>query len=112
LFSPAFPSDIIREGKHLKDIFNIQTERISTYPFRIIKRNENPRYHMLTQFSELQIPELILDFKAYYAIPFDSFMENYKEHYLATTNELFREDLSQRFAFYLNRVGLPVIATV
>lgn len=111
LFSPAFTTESIKSGQHLKDLFNITTKPIASDLMKPIKQNENPRYHKLISDLELQIPELIIDFKAYYTVQFNLFYESYKDHYLATTNELFRENLSQRFAFYLNRVGLPVIAT-
>lgn len=55
----------------------------------------------------LQLPELVIDFKHYYAIPRDTLFRMYPEHYLVTINQLFRESLSQRFSNYLSRIGLP-----
>lgn len=53
------------------------------------------------------IPELVIDFKHYYTIPTEEMYEAYKENYLASVEPLYREDLSQRFANYLSRIGLP-----
>jgi len=110
LFLPAFPSEFVRNGQYLKDLFKMQTTTINSDRFRVIKSNENPRYHIMSPDAEFQIPELAIDFKAYYTVQFNSFYESYKDHYLATTNELFRENLSQRFAYYLNRVVLPELS--
>ena len=109
LFCPAFTTDTIRAGTHLKDVYNIQTTRINSSQFDAIKKKENPRYHLLQADMDLQVPELIIDFKAYYTVPFDFFNSLYMKYYLATTNELFRESLSQRFSYYLSRIGLPEI---
>ena len=55
----------------------------------------------------MQIPDLILDFKHYLTVPFDLLSRFHGTCYLASVSELFREDLSVRFASYLSRVGLP-----
>jgi hypothetical protein len=107
LFIPAFPAEQMREGNHLPQLYNIKSDRIASDLWKPIKKNENARYHFLPACPNLQIPELMLDFKAYYTLPFEGFLESYESQYLATINELFRENLSQRFANYLNRIGLP-----
>jgi hypothetical protein len=33
--------------------------------------------------------------------------EHKEKHYICTVSELFREKISQRFANYLSRIGLP-----
>ena len=35
-----------------------------------------------------------------------------KKHYIGSMKELYREDLSQRFAYYLSRIGLPEIEKI
>lgn len=109
LFVPAFPSDIIRSGEHIKSLYNIKTQKLNRSLWGPVKNNENPRYHFLSSNKDYQIPDLVLDFKAYYTLPYEYFLSKHKEHYLATVNELFRERLSQRFSNYLNRIGLPVL---
>jgi hypothetical protein len=107
LFIPAFPAEIAREGTHLKDLFFITQKRIDGDLWRPITQNGNDRYHFLTGNIDLQIPNLLLDFKAYYTIPQEDMLIQYRGSYLATINELFRERLSQRFSNYLSRIGLP-----
>ena len=109
LFVPAFPEEIIRSGKHLESLFKIKAQRLNTTLWTPIKKNQNPRYHFLPSDTEHQIPDLVLDFKAYYTMSYKYFLSKHKACYLATVNELFREHLSQRFANYLNRIGLPKV---
>jgi hypothetical protein len=107
LFVPAFPAELLRSGEHIKSLYNIKAQRLNTDLWKPIPKNHNPRYHFLPQDADHQIPDLVLDFKAYYTLSFEYFLSKHKAHYLATVNELFRERLSQRFSNYLNRIGLP-----
>lgn len=84
-------------------------EKWNSKNYKQIKDQNKDRFHFLDQDQELQVPELVVDFKHYYAIPRDTLFRMYEKHYLATINQLFREFLSQRFANYLSRIGLPDI---
>ena len=106
---PAFVDEILRSGNHLEELFKITQEKIDTNRFKIIKRNDNPRYHYLNSCYDIGLPNLILDFKIYYTIPYWELKKQYDKAYLTTINELFRERTSQRFCNYLSRIGLPEI---
>ncbi|MCE5248920.1 hypothetical protein LLG96_01735 [bacterium] len=108
LFIPAFPLDIIKEGEHLIGIYKIKQERLNSSKIDRIKKQNETRYHFLPSYKDYQIPELIIDFKLYYTVSFDYTLIHYINYYLGTVNEIYRERLSQRFADYLNRIGLPV----
>jgi hypothetical protein len=112
LFSPTFTLDSIRQGTHLTELFSIEQERINSELIRKIKTNKDERYHYLYRYSEYQVPELVIDFKAYYAVSKDYFLDSYKDFYIATVNELFREFLSQRFSNFLIRIGLPEFSSI
>lgn len=107
LFVPAFPADTLRSGEHIIKLYKIKAQRLNSSLWGPVKNNENPRYHFLSSDQDFQIPDLVLDFKAYYTLSYKYFLSKHRKHYLATVNELFRERLSQRFSNYLNRVGLP-----
>ena len=107
LFIPAFPAELLRSGEHLVELYQIKTQKISTNLWKSLKSNNNPRYHFLPSEPSQQIPELVMDFKTYYTLPFRVISSQYKKYYLATVNEIFREGLSLRFANYLSRIGLP-----
>lgn len=108
LVCPAYQADKLKEGNHLEKL-GYTMEYQNKNNWKAIKQNNNPRYHYLETFK--QIPALAIDFKHYYSIPRDILYKEMKadHHYIGTVNELFRESLSQRFAYYLSRVGLPEI---
>jgi hypothetical protein len=111
LLLPSFPANQVRDGTHLKEIFNIQQDRKNSKEWSLITRNNNSRYHYLpnSRKKEWQVPELIIDFKLYFTANVEYSMIHYKKYYLATVNELFRESLSLRFCNYISRIGLPEI---
>lgn len=106
LVCPAYLGEQLKRGEHLSES-GLTMERIGGKKWDDIEINTNPRYHFLKGNLEFQIPNLAIDFKHYFTVPRDKIYDNLKNHYLATVNELFRELLSQRFAYYLSRVGLP-----
>ncbi len=79
--------------------------------FSRIRKNDDPRYHYLSKCPELEVPETILDFKHYFTLPTGILRSAYgkSEHYLARLEPLYREQVSQRFASFLARVGLPIM---
>jgi hypothetical protein len=108
LVCPAYHADKIRKGTHLETL-KLQMQQLNSKIWPNVTSNQNPRYHFLHAEDDYQIPELVIDFKHYYTIPRDLLYLKKDDHYLATINIMFRENLSQRFAFYLSRIGLPVI---
>lgn len=104
---PAFPSEIIKAGEHLIKVFNVKPEAIKSDIWKLIKQNRDPRFHFLSSFDDLQVPEMVVDFKIFFSVPIELFWSEYKNHYLATINEIFRESILQRCAFYASRIGLP-----
>lgn len=110
LFLPAFNANSAQNGVHLKDVYGLQQDRHPSERWKIIKSNKNERFHFLPAEINYQVPDLFIDFKLYFTVGFEYFKNAYKTNYLVTVNELFRENLSQRFAHYLNRIGLPEIS--
>ncbi len=106
IYCPAFPYEEIKEGTHLEKLYNIKQENLITSK---VKNNREDRFHYLQKHIDYQVPELVIDFKLYYTMPVEDLCKQHKISYLATVNELFRENLSQRFSNYLNRIGLPEI---
>lgn len=108
LFCPAFVIDEVILGEHLIDAFKVKQGPISKFQKEKILQNKDERYHFLQKYSDLQIPELLIDFKLYFLTSRDYFKGTYKEYYLASVNELYREKLNQRFSNFIGRIGLPV----
>lgn len=108
LVCPAFLSEKVRNGKYLSKLEFLMDSK-NTNEWRKIKINQNPRFHFLKADSEIKMPELVIDFKHYYTIPREKVYEVKKDRYKTSVRKLFREDLSQRFAYFLSRIGLPSI---
>ena len=110
LFAPAYLAQPLREGKHLEEV-GLKMERINSANWHINKQNRNLRYHFLKKDLNFGVPDLTIDFKHYFTISRDMFCHIIlnDQHYVASLNFLFREDLSNRFSNYLSRIGLPLI---
>lgn len=76
---------------------------------RDLRQNKNARYHCLPMSQEQDgLPDVIADFKNYFAVN-SSYLTGIRARSLAgSLDTLYREDVVQRFAAYLARIGLPV----
>ena len=112
LFCPLYQFDSFIKGEHLSDL-DREMQRISSQERRRIKSNQNLRYHYFEKKVELQIPELVADFKHFFTIEREFFYKSFHKgkYFLCSIASLFREDLSQRFSNFLSRIPLPEIPT-
>jgi len=109
LVCPAYGWQEFIKGDHLQE-YKLKMEEISSSDQKKkIRKQQVPRFHYLEEDKTSQIPALVIDFKHYYTLPVEFLRHIYKEHYAYSLEELFREALSQRFSFYLSRIGLPEI---
>ena len=108
LVCPAYRAEVFKRGEHLKNFDLIMCTSGGTL-WKIIKKNNNARYHFMERNEEFGLPDLVIDFKHYYTIPTHILYEIYKDHYVNSLKSLFRENISHRFAFYLSIIGLPMI---
>lgn len=106
LVCPAYLAEQFKKGDHLADL-EIKMESWNSDRYGLIAGNQNPRFHFLVIDQSMHTPNLIIDFKHYYTISRDDLYSIAKTNYLCTLNQLFREQLSQRFSQYLSRVGTP-----
>lgn len=106
LICPAYQEDQFFQGDH---IWGLKMRQFNSGEIKKLKNNEEfKRYHYLKKDENLAIPNLVIDFKNFFTIPTNKLYKQ-KSNYVATINELFREELSQRFASFLSRIGLPVL---
>lgn len=105
LACPAFVAEQLREGTHMADL-GWTMERWSSEPWKQIMRNNNARFHILPQTEEFSLPNLVIDFKRFFTLPIEYTNLNMGSR-VAMVDDLFREAVSQRFAYYLSRVALP-----
>jgi len=106
LLCPAYSAADFRKGEHLKDD-KLTMVSINSDRWRIVKGNNNARYHYLPEYGDFQIPEAAIDFKHYLTVPCERVAEVLLKNRIGSLGELFREDLSLRFSQYLSRIALP-----
>jgi len=109
LVSPAFILENFAKGEHLGD-WKMNT--FNNGQIEKIKNNDSfKRYHYLKGEPLFSVLELVIDFKHFFGLPRDFLYKEKKNKYIASLNEIFREELSQRFSNYLSRIGLPELST-
>jgi hypothetical protein len=106
LVAPLYNVEHVLIGEHLQQlnikmqIFDSKTQKNNLF------NNEVPRYHYLDISSEVPITASIIDFKHYFSIHVD-YLRGKTEDFICRVSPLYREDISDRFASYLARIGLP-----
>jgi hypothetical protein len=103
--APAFNFDQYLSGSHWGRIFNGEGGKRDSSRIQLIMKNEIPRYHYL-YFAEGDMPEMIVDFKHFFTINRDVLYDQMDKR-ICSLEDLFREKISQRFSYYLSRIGLP-----
>ena len=96
------------KGEQLSEI-DIRMEIINANksPGKYLRINERPRYHYLEFPTEIPIVPSVIDFKHYFCCNLEHIEKQKQNKFVCTVSELFRENITQRFANYLSRIGLP-----
>ena len=111
LVAPLYNSDHVLSGTHLSDL-NLNMQKIDSKTHKdIMKRNQIPRYHYLEFPEELAVVPQMIDFKHYFSLNINYLEQLKNNNYVCQIAELYREDISHRFASYLSRIGLPDLAS-
>lgn len=108
LVAPLYNADQVFLGQHLSDL-SITVEAINKNktPGKNLIQNETPRYHYLDFPSNIPIVPSIIDFKHYFSVNVEYLRRLKYSNFICKVSELYREDISMRFANYLARIGLP-----
>lgn len=106
--APLYNIEHVYQGEHLSEL-GIRMESVpkggNTGNF--LRNNERPRYHYLEFDDDVPIVPSVIDFKHYFSATVNYLMGHKPIAYVCSVAPLFREDIAQRFATYLARVGLP-----
>lgn len=108
LVAPLYNEEHVYTGEHLTEIYR-KMEPISKKktPGNMIRQNNDPRYHHLKFSEDVPMVPSIIDFKHYFSLNVQ-YLTNIREtSFVCKVKELYREDISQRFASFLSRIGLP-----
>jgi len=110
LVAPIYNAEQVFEGTHLNSpSLGLSMEPINKKksPGKSLMQNERPRYHYIEFPTEVSIVPSIIDFKHYFSVS-TKYLESIREiQFVCRISELYREDISQRFASFLSRIGLP-----
>ena len=110
IVAPLYNYEHFILGDHLSELGQkMQTisAKLTKTDNKNLRNNENPRYHFLEFDDNIPIVNSVIDFKHYFTVNITKLQEHKDKHYICTVSELFRERISQRFANYLSRIGLP-----
>jgi hypothetical protein len=106
LICPAYPLEEFAKGTHIKNR-RMETFNKDQVDDKVKKNDVYKRYHYLAEDLDNGVPELVIDFKHFFTAPRKFLYSQRKSCYVATINEIYREDVSLRFANFLSRIGLP-----
>lgn len=108
IVAPLYNSEHVFKGEHLDQLkMKMQEINKNKTPGQKILSNENPRYHYLDFPKGVPLVALIVDFKHYFTVNVEYLKRIRNQNFVCKISPLYREDLSQRFASFLSRIGLP-----
>lgn len=108
LVAPLYNAEHVFLGEHLSDLgMKMEPINKAKTPGKTLIQNERPRYHYLSFPSGVPIVPSVIDFKHYFSVNGKYLRKIRPKQYICTVGELFREDVAQRFAGFLSRIGLP-----
>jgi len=108
LLAPLYNVEHVYQGEHLSEL-DLRMEIINKTksPGKTLRNNERPRYHYLSFPPSIPITDSVVDFKHYFSVNGRYLHRLRTKNFVCRLAPLFREDLSQRFAAYSSRIGLP-----
>lgn len=108
LVAPLYNFEHFCQGDHLIEI-GIKSSIINKKktPGENLIKNQTPRYHYLDFGLESPVVPSVIDFKHYFSISTDIAYRLKKQYFVFSVSQLYREDISHRFASFLSRIGLP-----
>ena len=121
LLTPLYNSEAFFRGDHCSNMIESLFLRASTTSAPVslqgvvrdskdardpIMKGENNRFQYLHFGAAAPIVDCVVDFKHYFSVRTD-YLVKYRAQCLGCIRTPFRESLSQRFSFYLSRIGLP-----
>jgi hypothetical protein len=111
LVAPIYNADYVFEGTHLDDVYgkerSMESITRNRSPGKYLMQNERCRYHYLEFPEDTPIVPSIIDFKHYFSVNISQLIPCRKEYFVCRVSNLYREDISLRFANFLSRIGLP-----
>lgn len=105
LCAPVYNAEQFFSGTHLSEL-DIKCERKTSDQRKYIKSNREPRYHYIELDGDTELVPSVIDFKHYFSVSL-LYLESGIHNRICSIKPIFRESISQRFANFLSRIGLP-----
>lgn len=113
LVAPLYNAEHVYQGKHLSELdMAMQEINRKKTPGKYLRDNRLPRFHYLEFPDDIPIVPSVIDFKHYFSVNVRYLKKIKKTNFVCSVSGLFREDISQRFASFLARIGLPEMKSV
>lgn len=106
LVAPLYNLDHLCAGDHLSEL-NMKMQLINSERKKLLRSNNTPRYHYIEFPADVPATPAVIDFKHYFSINVETLNSIHSNNLVCSVSELYREDVSQRFASFLSRIGLP-----
>ena len=113
IVAPIYNEDLFLRGEHLDSIgrkmqvINKTRKGKPTTRYQYLVNNSDPRYHHLKFDDAVPIPDSVIDFKHYFTLTSEYLDRIRAGAFVCKVGELYRELITQRFANFLSRIGLP-----
>ncbi len=112
IVAPLYNYEQFISGNHLEELQGDLEGKISPFPNskslkNYLKNNQLQRHHYLNFNLTSEFPPSIIDFKHYFAIDVDVLLKQKTKQCGWKVQALHRETITQRFANFLSRIGLP-----
>jgi hypothetical protein len=108
LVAPLYNEEHFFMGNHLSNLeFKGDVFSKNKTPYDRVRQNNDSRYHFLQFEDDVTVPNSVIDFKHYFSIDVAEYSVKIEKHYVCCVKELYREQISHRFSYYLSRIGLP-----
>jgi hypothetical protein len=113
IVAPLYNAEHVYKGEHLAEL-DLTMGKIlkDKTPGTNLRNNDNPRYHYIEFPTDISITESVIDFKHYFTVNSQYLLNIKDKNWICKIRALYREQISQRFSYYLSRIGLPEIKDI
>lgn len=108
LVAPLYNAEHVYLGEHLSELgLKMAAMKKKGTEVGYLQNNQRPRYHYLEFPAGLPIADSVIDFKHYFSVSVRLLEACRSTQYVCSIDPLYRENVAQRFASFLARIGLP-----
>jgi hypothetical protein len=108
LVAPLYNAEHVYDGSHLSVLDRtMEPFKGKKTKLQFLHNNQIPRYHFLPFPDDVHVVNSVVDFKHYFSVNVETLKALAPTRFVCSISQLYREDISHRFASFLSRIGLP-----